>query len=114
MSTRMADTEEEGPFPARTPKGKQRCMRLTDCQKAEFLTCNQPGTATNHVRNLSQELGTTPTLKKTSKPPAPADHIISIHTKELKQAFLYNQAEDIKSLLHHYDLFGPSNPLSQI
>ena len=56
----MADTEEEGPFPATTPQDEQRCTRLTSCQKAEFLICNQPVTGTNHVRNLSQELGTTP------------------------------------------------------
>ena len=91
----MADTEEEGPFPATTPQGEQRCMRLTGCQKAECLTCNQSGTGTNHVWNLSQELGTTPPPKKT-KPPAPADHIISILMEEFEQAFLDDETEDVK------------------
>ena len=103
MSTRMADTEEEVPFPATTPQDKQRCTRTTGCQKTECLSCHPPGTGTNHVRNLSQELGTTPTPKKT-KPTAPAYHIISILTEEFEQAFLDNEAEDIKDLLHHYDL----------
>ena len=84
----MADTEEEGPFPATTPQDEQRCTRTTGCQKAECLSCNQPGTKTNHIRNLSQELGTIPTPKKTSKPPAPADHIISILTEEFEQAIM--------------------------
>ena len=91
-----------------TPQGKQRCTRLTGCQKAECLTCNQSGTGTHHVRDLSQELGTTPPPKKLSKPPTPADHIISTLTEGSEQAFLDNKAENIKALLHHYDLFGPS------
>ena len=109
-STRMADTEEEGPFPATTPQGKQRCTRLTDCQKAECLTCNQSGTGTNHVQDLSQELGTTPPPKKTFKPPAPADHVISILKEEFEQAFLDDVAEDVETLLIQYDLFGKTCP----
>ena len=103
----MADTQEEGPFPATTPQDKQRCTRLTGCQKAECLTCNQPGTRTNHIRNLSQELGNTPPPKKLSKPRAPADHIISTLTEDFEQAFLDNEAEDIKACLHHYGLSTP-------
>ena len=101
----MANTEEEGPFLATTSQSEQRYMRLTGYQKAKCLTCNQSGTRTNHVQNLSQELGTTPTPKK-NKPPTPADHIISILTEEFKQAFLDDEAEDVKVLLIQYDLFG--------
>ena len=106
----MADTEEEGPFPATTPQDKQRCTRTTGCQKTECLFCYPPGTGTNHVRNLSQELGTTPTSKKTTKPPAPANHIISLLTEEFEQAFLDDETEDVKFLLKQYDLFSSTCP----
>ena len=91
----MADTEEEGPFPATTPQDKQRCTRTTGCQKTECLSCHPPGTGTNHIRNLSQELGTTPTPKRTTKPPAPPDHFISTFTEEFQQALLADNMEDI-------------------
>ena len=105
----MANTEEEQPFPATTPQDDQRCTRTTGCQKTECLVCHPPGTGTNHVRNLSQELGTTPTPKKT-KPTAPADHIFSILTEEFKQALLDEQAEEVKALLTQYDLFRKTCP----
>ena len=109
----MDDTEEEGSFLVTTLQDDQRCTRLTGCKKAECLTCNKSGTGTHHVwdlsqeldrtvthndRTLFQELGTTPPQKKLSKPPAPADHIISPLTEELKQAFLDDEAEDIKAM----------------
>ena len=105
----MEDTEEEQPFPATTPQDDQRCTRTTGCQKTECLVCHPPGTGTNHVRNLSQELGTTPTPKKT-KPTAPADHIFSILTEEFEQAFMDNDTVEIEGILTQYDLFGKTCP----
>ena len=88
----MDDTEEDGSFPATTLQDNQRCTRLAGCKKAECLICNKTGIGTHHVRDLSQEfdrtgthndwdlsqeLETTPPPKKTTKSPAPPDHIIS-------------------------------------
>ena len=115
----MDNNEEDWSFPATTPQGKQRCTRLTGCKKAECLTCNKSGTGSHHVqdlsqeldgtvthndRELSQELGTTPPPQKTTKPPAPPDHIISAITADFQQGLLDDDLEEIKILLAQFDL----------
>ena len=87
--------------------------------KAECLTCNKSGTGTHHGRDLSQELngtvthndqelslelGTTPPSKKTTKPSAPPDHILSSLTADLQQAVLDDDLEEIQILLTFFDL----------
>ena len=117
----MDNTGKDGSFPeVKTPQDDQRCTRLTGCKKAECLTCNKSGTGTHHVqdlsqelegtvthidRELSQELGTTPPPKKTTKPPAPPNHIFSSITADLQQAFLDDDLDEIQTLLTFFDLY---------
>ena len=87
---RMIDAEEDAALPASAPQDKasRSCRRQTPCKKANCPICSEPVPGTHHVRDLSQELETTPPSKKLSKPPALADHIFSTLTEEFKQAFL--------------------------
>ena len=102
----MTDTKEETARPASTPQDEtsRSCTRLTACEKANCPSCRAPITGNHHVRDLSQELETTPPPKRLIKPPAPPDHFISTYTDEFKQALLANNTEDIHTVLMFYDL----------
>ena len=84
----MTDTQEDL-FPALTSQDGQKCLRHSPCRQAACLTCYPPETGSHHVRDLSQDLGTSPgsKTKPTTKPTAPPDHIISVITEDFKQAF---------------------------
>ena len=86
-----------------------RCTRTSPCSEADCLVCNGPA-SDHHVRNLNNDLETTPTPKKSSKPLAPPNHILSLLTEEFKQVLIDEQEEDIKALLTQYDLFGITSP----
>ena len=102
----MTDTEEDISLPASTPKDEasRSCTRQTPCKQDNCPICSEPIPGTHHVSDLTQELETTPLPKKTSKPPAPPDHVIISLTTDLQQACLDNDLEDIKILLDHADL----------
>ena len=101
----MTDTEEDQFFSVITPKDNQRCTRQTGCKRAEYLICNEPGTGTHHVRDVYQELETTPPPKQTTRPPAPPDHTIFFLSADFQQAFLDNDLEEIQILLNQFDLY---------
>ena len=102
----MTDTEEDISLPASTPQDEasRSCTRTTQCKQADCPICSEPIPGTHHVRDLTQELETTPPPRKYSKPPAPPDHNISLITAELQQACLDDDLEDIKFLLTYCDL----------
>ena len=89
---RMTDTEDDAALPASTPQDEdsRSCTRQT-CRKANCSTCSESTPGTHHVRDLTQELETTPPPKKFSKPPAPPDHIFSIFAEDLQQAVIDNK-----------------------
>ena len=86
-----------------------RCTRTSPCSEADCLVCNGPA-SDHHVRNLNNDLETTPTPKKPSKPLAPPNHILSLLTEEFKQVLIDEQEEDIKALLTQYYLFEKTCP----
>ena len=86
-----------------------RCTRTSPCYEADCQGCNEPA-SDHHVRNLNNDLETTPTPKKPSKPLAPPNHILSLLTEEFKQVLIDEQEEDIKALLTQFDLFGITSP----
>ena len=86
-----------------------RCTRMSPCSEADCLVCNGPA-SDHHVRNLNSDLETTPIPKKSPKPLAPPNHILSTLTEEFKQALIDEQAEDVDILLTQYDLFGKTCP----
>ena len=97
----MINIKEDTAPPASTPQDEtsRSCTRLTPCKKANCPSCSKPISGNHHVRDLSQELDTTPPPKRLIKPPAPPDHIISSITADLQQARLDDNLEDIKLLL---------------
>ena len=103
----MTDTEEETAPPASTPQDEisRSCTRQTQCKKANCPGCSVTITGNRHVRDLSQDLETTPPPKKHPKPPAPPNHIISSITAELQQACLDNNLEDIMIFLDQAELY---------
>ena len=108
----MTDTEKDTALLASIPQDEasRSCTRQTSCKKANCPICSKPTPGTQNIRDLTQELETTPPPKKLSKPPAPPNHIFSTLTEELKQALLDEEAEDVEALLTQYDLFGKTCP----
>ena len=74
-------------------------MRHTGCKRAECFTWN------HHVRDLSQELETTPPPKKNTRPPAPPDNTISFLSLEFQQAFLDNNLDEIQILFNQFGIY---------
>ena len=97
-SANMFSVTDDGRL-TETPK----CTRTSPCSKADCLFCNGPASY-HHVRDLANDLETTPTPKQFSKPTAPPDHFISTFTEEFQQALLGGIMEDIQVVLMFYDL----------
>ena len=108
----MTNTEEDIALPASTPQDEasRSFMRQTSCKKANCPICSEPTPGTHHVRDLTQELETTPPPKKFSKPHAPPDHIFSTFLEELQQAIINNKLDKIQDLLLAFKLHVITNP----
>ena len=111
---RMTDTQEEVALLALNPRDEasRSCKRQVPYKKANCPICSEPIPGTHDVRDLSQELETTPPPKDTTEsyPTALPNHLISILLTQLKQTTLNNDLESIKTLLHLSALYW-ENPI---